>query len=173
MAVRVRYSLHVLVLPTPLGYYAFSPFLRKQESRTPVMEDDRPLLPVSTRTSFAGVVWRLGGVTCYYKHTPGNTRLAHWRQIIEILRPHTYLSQVLSYTSLLYWRRLMVSHNTFKKGDTMQQHAAHECDEHEHHGDEPGHVHDAHEYDDHDHHVDDHSHASHECDDHEHHTHAA
>ena len=37
----------------------------------------------------------------------------------------------------------------------MQQHAAHECDDHEHHGDEPGHVHDAHECDDHDHHVDD------------------
>ena len=33
-------------------------------------------------------------------------------------------------------------------------HDAHECDEHEHHGDEPGHVH-----------------ATHECDEHEHHAH--
>ena len=85
---------------------------------------------------------------------PGITRPTHWRQIIDILRPYTYLSEVLLYTRLHYWRRLMVSHNTLKKGDTMQQHTAHECD-------------------DHDHHVDDHSHASHECDDHEHHTHAA
>ncbi len=31
MAVRVRYSLLALVLPTPLGYYAFlPPFLRKE-----------------------------------------------------------------------------------------------------------------------------------------------
>ena len=30
----------------------------------------------------------------------------------------------------------------------------HECDEHEHHADEPGHVHDIHECDDHDHHAD-------------------
>ena len=28
-------------------------------------------------------------------------------------------------------------------------HDAHECDEHEHHDDEPGHVHDAHECDEH------------------------
>ena len=35
--------IHVLVLPAPLGYYAFLPqFLRKHESRTPVIADDRP-----------------------------------------------------------------------------------------------------------------------------------
>ncbi len=31
-------------------------------------------------------------------------------------------------------------------------HDVHECDDHEHHGDEPGHVHDSHECDDHEHH---------------------
>ncbi len=34
----------------------------------------------------------------------------------------------------------------------MQKHDVHECDSHEHHGDEPGHVHDAHECDTHYHH---------------------
>ena len=34
-------------------------------------------------------------------------------------------------------------------------HDAHECDEHERHGDEPGHVHDPHECDEHEHHADD------------------
>lgn len=34
-------------------------------------------------------------------------------------------------------------------------HDAHECDEHEHHGDEPSHVHDLHECDEHEHHADD------------------
>ena len=33
-------------------------------------------------------------------------------------------------------------------------HDAHECDEHEHHGDEPGHAHDPHECDEHEHHAD-------------------
>ena len=32
---------------------------------------------------------------------------------------------------------------------------AHECDDHEHHGDESGHVHDPHECDEHEHHADD------------------
>ena len=35
----------------------------------------------------------------------------------------------------------------------MQQHDVHECHNHEHHGDEPGHVHDAHECDTHEHHA--------------------
>ena len=34
-------------------------------------------------------------------------------------------------------------------------HDAHECDEHEHHGDEPSHVHDLHECDEHEYHADD------------------
>ena len=34
----------------------------------------------------------------------------------------------------------------------MRAHTDHECDTHEHHGDEPGHVHDPHECDDHEHH---------------------
>ena len=35
--------IHVLVLPDSLGYYAFLPqFLRKHESRIPVIVDDRP-----------------------------------------------------------------------------------------------------------------------------------
>ncbi|MCE2526908.1 MAG: cation transporter [Actinomycetia bacterium] len=48
-------------------------------------------------------------------------------------------------------------------------HDPHECDTHEHHGDEPGHVHDPHECDDHEHHADDHENDDHECDSHEHH----
>ena len=51
----------------------------------------------------------------------------------------------------------------------MSGHDAHECDGHEHHGDEPGHVHDSHECDDHEHHADEHEHHAHECDTHEHH----
>ena len=39
----------------------------------------------------------------------------------------------------------------------MQKHDIHECDTHEHHGDEPGHVHDIHECDDHEHHEHDHA----------------
>ena len=38
-------------------------------------------------------------------------------------------------------------------------HEAHECDDHEHHGDEDGHVHDAHECDGHEHHAEDHEEA--------------
>ena len=34
------------------------------------------------------------------------------------------------------------------------QHDQHECDEHEHHADEPNHVHDPHECDEHEHHAD-------------------
>ena len=34
------------------------------------------------------------------------------------------------------------------------EHDQHECDTHEHHGDEAGHVHDMHECDDHEHHGD-------------------
>ena len=49
----------------------FPPFLHKQESRTLVIVDHRPLLPVSTRTSFAGVDLCLGGVSYNYQHTPG------------------------------------------------------------------------------------------------------
>ena len=48
-------------------------------------------------------------------------------------------------------------------------HDKHECDDHEHHGDEAGHEHDQHECDDHEHHDHGHEHAQHECDDHEHH----
>ena len=40
---------------------------------------------------------------------------------------------------------------------TMQKHDTHECDTHEHHGDEPGHVHDPHECDGHEHHEHDHA----------------
>ena len=43
----------------------------------------------------------------------------------------------------------------------------HECDDHEHHGDEEGHMHDSHECDGHEHHG--HGHGEHECDGHEHH----
>ncbi len=57
---------------------------------------------------------------------------------------------------------------SFGEGSSMP-HDPHECDEHEHHGDEPGHVHDPHECDDHEHHA--HVHDPHECDDHEHHEH--
>ncbi len=40
----------------------------------------------------------------------------------------------------------------------MQHHDHHECDAHEHHGDEPGHVHDPHECDEHEHHEHAHAH---------------
>ena len=39
-----------------------------------------------------------------------------------------------------------------KEKDCMGTHDEHECDTHEHHGDEPGHVHDPHECDTHEHH---------------------
>lgn len=38
------------------------------------------------------------------------------------------------------------------KGARMGEHDLHECDTHEHHGDEEGHVHDPHECDTHEHH---------------------
>ena len=37
-----------------------------------------------------------------------------------------------------------------------REHDEHECDGHEHHDDESGHVHDEHECDGHEHHADDH-----------------
>ena len=40
-------------------------------------------------------------------------------------------------------------------------HNRHECDDHEHHGDEPGLVHDPHECDEHEHHADEHEHHDH------------
>ena len=59
----------------------------------------------------------------------------------------------------------------------LHSHMTHECDTHEHHGDEPGHVHDPHECDTHEHHAHEHDnhhdhghgHDQHECDTHEHH----
>lgn len=48
-------------------------------------------------------------------------------------------------------------------------HDKHECDDHEHHGDEAGHVHEQHECDEHEHHDHGHEHDQHECDEHEHH----
>ena len=51
----------------------------------------------------------------------------------------------------------------------MQKHDIHECDTHEHHGDEPGNVHHPHECDTHKHRAEAHYHAPHECDTHEHH----
>ena len=39
----------------------------------------------------------------------------------------------------------------------MQKHDVHECDAHDHHGDEPSHVHDIHECDGHEHHEHDHA----------------
>lgn len=41
-------------------------------------------------------------------------------------------------------------------------HAPHQCDGHEHHGDEPGHEHDVHECDEHEHHDEDESDGSEE-----------
>ena len=46
---------------------------------------------------------------------------------------------------------------TTRRRIAMQVHDIHECDTHEHHGDEPGHVHDPHECDGHEHHVHDHA----------------
>ena len=51
----------------------------------------------------------------------------------------------------------------------MGGHDPHECDTHEHHGDEEGHEHEEHECDTHEHHADEHEHDEHECDTHEHH----
>ncbi|MCY4651089.1 MAG: cation diffusion facilitator family transporter [bacterium] len=57
------------------------------------------------------------------------------------------------------------------KGHQHHAHDPHECDTHEHHGDEPGHVHDPHECDDHEHHDHDdhHGHDHHDHDDHDDH----